>query len=924
MYVNASDVQMEGQILRGTKWFIKAGTPEGTEGQAEFGGKKSGPILIEAEVMGFKLARFMAYFEAGNFALDAMPPIDQRVLDIFAKSGLNPREVFKNDFANSGAGVRFGAKFNLDFNQTVAIFKGKLGLTAGFDMSLEHFDTDCDGNGGGNIPGINGWYAIGQVYAGIEAELSIHVDALFVDGDFVIFKAGAAAALKAGLPNPIWVEGALGGYYDILDGLVSGSFHYHFNLGQKCLPASADPLLGFKLISSISPDSSNNTLVYADFIPSVAFNSKLGKEYNFTILDTKGDATPKRFRFTSDLVTATLFNNTQNAAVSLKTQVSEDGYAMAFVPEGAAINKKDKYTFKVEARLQEWNFQTNVWEAAYYMKKGVKGAPFVETRFTGGIAPKGLDSIPDDKIIYTYPFQYQRFYMPNESAQLDGGVSNNTGSVQFSMPFGVGYFNVPNDNYTAEMRTYQVLPMNNQTNPAIQSVNFFGKDKFTFPLPQLMAEGTYFSELVLKPSNPSPFSARSFSGYAKINAARVNADVSVKQVYKGVSADTSSLNTATRSVSDRMRLGDNEKRIMSFFFKVSKFNNFIEKGQTMTLNSLKLKVQEGSGYVSSIHEVDLTKDDVQQANTEGLKNVTVQKMNANIAKYRPNDPYKTPFDPNQTNIIYIKDVTYDAPECFDDYDLIGYSKTYKNGIRNMNRPMPPLLRLDNASVNSWQADMVTRLKAQYGTNAFGSYRYSTGADAAPQDIYYGITGVEAAYIPKLSYNEAIGTANPYTCDRDGELLDISFPNKNNTPDSSFMYRNASQAAADRDKTAYWLTLRKADGIFKKLGMGTLHLTYTFVVPKPNPVAANVPVLNLNFVKNIGRGGGEDEPDDKLSLMGAVYDASMAALTNYSITDFNAPISYVPPGQKATPPTEKQKASVNKNAARGISINTKKK
>ena len=107
-------------------------------------------------------------------------------------------------------------------------------------------------------------------------------------------------------------------------------------------------------------------------------------------------------------------------------------------------------------------------------------------------------------------------------------------------------------------------------------------------------------------------------------------------------------------------------------------------------------------------------------------------------------------------------------------------------------------------------------------------------------------------------------------------------------------------------------------------MGTLHLTYTFVVPRPNPAAANGPVLNLNVVRNMGKGGGEDEPDDRLEIMGAVYDASMAALTNYSITNFNAPISYVPPGQKATPPTEKQKASVNKNAARGISINAKKK
>jgi len=48
------------------------------------------------------------------------------------------------------------------------------------------------------------------------------VDLWFVQGKFEILGLSLGAALQAGLPNPTWIAGAVGGSYSILGGLISG------------------------------------------------------------------------------------------------------------------------------------------------------------------------------------------------------------------------------------------------------------------------------------------------------------------------------------------------------------------------------------------------------------------------------------------------------------------------------------------------------------------------------------------------------------------------------------------------------------------------------------------------------------------------------------------------------------------------------
>jgi len=68
----------------------------------------------------------------------------------------------------------------------------------------------CDGQTTSNI-GINNWYAQGQLYAGAQGSIGLHVDVWFYEGNIEIASIGGAILLEVGLPNPTWMSGTFAG-----------------------------------------------------------------------------------------------------------------------------------------------------------------------------------------------------------------------------------------------------------------------------------------------------------------------------------------------------------------------------------------------------------------------------------------------------------------------------------------------------------------------------------------------------------------------------------------------------------------------------------------------------------------------------------------------------------------------------------------
>jgi hypothetical protein len=883
-------------------WFIKVGTPDGTEGQAEQGGGvKSGPITVSASILGVRFANFMAYFETGNFALDAIPPIDPWVADILRKANVD-LSIFQQDFANSGKGVRLGAKFGIDIKQRVAIFEGALGLHAGFDLAFDHFDTDCDGVKSNNPIGIDGWYAQGQIYAGIYAKLSINIDMFLISGDFVIFEAQAAAVLKGGLPNPVWFKGAIGGRYEILDGLVEGSFHYNFSIGKQCSPAK-DVFGEIKLIADTYPNDANKTKLAADFVPTVAFNAKVNKEYTFTLNDKNGNDVVRRFRSAGSLVEANLTDNLGNV-IALKGEVSQDKYSMFFLPQ-SGTNASNTYTFTVKARLEELiggvydkvakEFSGGTWQTAMKDNK-----PFEEARSVSGITLEPLKDIPQASIKYTYPYYYQRFYMPQECTQLTNGVTNQAGRIELTQPLGAGQFSDNNEFGSAEIRVVPVLPVGNTQAPIITKIPFDATNSWSsslgFSLPTMVPDGIYMAEMVLMPK-PNSFNLGS-AGFGQMAKVANNAVQSkLVNIYSKVGAspnilDTSSANIVQRTVTQRLRLGTGEKKIASIFFKVSNHKTFAEKANLFKFQAvvftLEARYNVQSSYFSKGRlyyysttvrkEVDVRLDETEakRTNAEGLKKVLADKINARGL-------LPTTVAEGNLYVLGMKTIDFSGGECFDDYDILGYNKSNKLSNNWVVPVMPPLVHLDNKSASSWVDNMLRSLTTTYNLTFAreGTMRMLDPDNGSTLQVDGKLDRMRAKLLPKMSPNEAIGASEPYDCSL-GTLSEmpcfqgIPQADANNTVELNY---NQRLGYGEIWQSQYY----ENDG-----NTPTIRLQYA-LLRKSLPRQANI------VVAGAGNNNGGLYSNMNLNLLGNVYNGASQAANNASLPNAQLQIGYQPPG-----------------------------
>lgn len=176
---------------------------------------------------------------------------------------------------NNG-GLMFGAEYKLEIDITVFIIYFNLKFLAGFDLNLLNYSGDnCDlkcGEGETSIvnPGINGWYANGQIYAYLKGELGLKVDVWFFEGKIKLFEAEIAAFLQGAGPNPWFAKGGVFVRGEVLGGLVKINKKMDFKIGTPC-SLDFDPLANIKIIESITPNN-NEEGVSSYAIPKASFS----------------------------------------------------------------------------------------------------------------------------------------------------------------------------------------------------------------------------------------------------------------------------------------------------------------------------------------------------------------------------------------------------------------------------------------------------------------------------------------------------------------------------------------------------------------------------------------------------------------------------------------------------------------------------
>ncbi len=365
------------------KWYIRMGTPTDRLGLK----MAIGPVEVEAG----------GYFMMGD-DIPASPPPPAIVADLLGVK-LEQLDYMRNENSlSNGKGFAFGSDFSIKTGDiTFLLFYANFQAGFGFDIMLKDYgEAQCKGSG---PIGINGWYANGQTYAYIKGELGIKVKLFMIRKKIKIIEGGGAVLVQAKLPNPVWIRGYMGGYFNLLGGLVKGRFRFKLEFGKECEFINDTPLNGLKAIADITPSKdAKDVNVFA--VPQVGFNMPIDK--SFVIEEDNGSKT-----YRLKLEEYTIKKNGAPILGSISWNATND---LVSFNATEVLPQNSDLILNVKVSFQEYS--NGNWKTIY--DNGQIATENETINFTTGAAP---NNIPVTNIAYCYPVFDQKYVYQNESKE---------------------------------------------------------------------------------------------------------------------------------------------------------------------------------------------------------------------------------------------------------------------------------------------------------------------------------------------------------------------------------------------------------------------------------------------------------------------------------------------------------------------------
>lgn len=379
-FINAPGLQGTGKVkvlANSSDWYLYIGTPDEPI-KLTF---KIGPLTAEGET----------YLDIGSIVPN-MKPIPANVMSVVGN------KVKQSSLRASGGGFVFGASLKTSISANAIIASAELKAEVGFDVMIRNFGNASCASSPGEKIGINGWYAMGQMYAYLEGSLKI----LGVN----IFKAAMAGVLQAELPNPFFGQATFGVKIKTFFGSFNKSVA--LTLGERC-EVVGDPTaspLGMKVISNVNPADKAEKME-TDFVPSASFNMPMN-----AIVEMGSDKWKpylKKFTLTS-------LKNGYNYPVD--SIFSQDRASFEAKPKNL-FNAGDSIKFEVEVMVT---------------KNG--GSPIYESKSTIFTVGKGYSTIPLANIESSYPINGMKHFYRKENV-------HGTGFIQLEQGMPELFYNIP-------------------------------------------------------------------------------------------------------------------------------------------------------------------------------------------------------------------------------------------------------------------------------------------------------------------------------------------------------------------------------------------------------------------------------------------------------------------------------------------------
>ena len=562
---------------RSGKWYFIMGTPDNPGG------------IVVGPPGGAPILSITNYIMTGNDSIPfELPDPPARIMEIL---GLNDPSRGLGTEAETqaavggdrdmgplenGAGFAFGAGLELELDLNLAILYAKFGICVGFDLLLSEIPESMVCVETGTRPGDNGWYAQGQMYAGLWGELGVQLDLLFVRLRAPILSMSAAMLLQGNFPNPSGFRGRAAVHFSVLNGAITGDASFYAEAGQQCtLMPAGDPLQDFQFIQDLGPKG--NAVSIFD-LPTASYNLPVQE-----VLEVPEHIDPNThqvvmYRFHPYVSSFTLKEMVGNVNIPGTNRFSDDRGTSSYLARVDAMKANTLHQTRVEVRVRKETAPGVLVE----FQNPETHAVWSESRtqnFRTGAAP---DHIPENNVDYTYPVNRQRYFMQQES--------NNKGKVRLAMGFPALFAR------TIEGSTYdyvaRFIPLGGGPSVSTPIVYAGGYD-INLTVPTLAPEQIYVVQLLRQRITSSsgapvinvniPGGVGSSPAVSQAQQAIINANP-LNGAFIAANGDVTQLNLTGGNVQRAVSLLPNDHLLYTFRFKTSKYNTLVEKFASLTLD----------------------------------------------------------------------------------------------------------------------------------------------------------------------------------------------------------------------------------------------------------------------------------------------------------------------------------------------------